>query len=115
MRHGRRVGEAIGLYRALQAGFPSSPEARLSHLSLGDLLLAGGDDRAAIVELDAYLGGPGAPLAEEALVKKARALERLERPTQEQETWRELLARFPSSGYAWRARQRLARLEGDRP
>jgi TolA-binding protein len=111
----RRVTDAIDLYRALQARFPSSPEAGLSRLSLGELLLGHGDAAGALGELDAYLGGDDAILAEEALFARARALHQLGRADEERTAWRALLIRFPSSGYAWRARQRLARLAGSAP
>ena len=109
-RRARRTDEAARGYRALQARFPASREAVLSHLSLGNLLLSQGAAAEGLVHFDAYLHSDG-ELAEEALLGKARALAALGRPGDERAVWRTLQERFPRSEYAWRARQRLRELD----
>ena len=113
-RRARNFAEAEGLYRALQAHFPRSPEATLSFLSLGDLLLSRGATAQALAQFDAYLASGDAMMAEEALVGRARTLARLGRTEEERAAWRALLSRFPQSDYRWRAQQRLDRA-GDTP
>jgi TolA-binding protein len=113
-RRARNFAEAEGLYRVLQAHFPGSPEATLSFLSLGDLLLSQGAIAQALAQFDAYLASGDAMMAEEALVGRARTLARLGRTEEERAAWRALLSRFPQSDYRWRAQQRLDRA-GDTP
>ncbi|WP_437877563.1 tetratricopeptide repeat protein [Sorangium sp. So ce513] len=112
----RRAGStqrAIELYRALQRRFAGSPEATLSLVSLGSLLLDGGSSGAALAQFDRYLGVAGArPLAVEALYGRGRALRALGRPGDEAQTWRRMLREHPSSPYAEHARRRLAELGG---
>ncbi|WP_437289561.1 tetratricopeptide repeat protein [Sorangium sp. So ce406] len=112
----RRAGStqrAIELYRALQKRFAGSPEATLSLVSLGSLLLNGGSAAAALAQFDRYLGVAGArPLAVEALYGRGRALRALGRAGDEAQTWRRLLREHPSSPYAEHARRRLAELGG---
>ncbi len=114
-RRARTFAEAEGLSRALQAHFPvRSPEATLSFLSLGDLLLSQGAIAQALAQFDAYLASGDAMMAEEALVGRARTLARLGQTEEERAAWRALLSRFPQSDYRWRAQQRLDRA-GDTP
>jgi TolA-binding protein len=107
----RRAGEAeraIAFYRYLQTRFPRSPEAVVSLVSLGQLLVERQAPAEALRAFDTYLGGHAAgPLAEEALDGKARALAALGRTEEERAVLRTLLARHPASAYAPRARQRL--------
>ena len=105
----------------MQAHFPGSPEATLSFLSLGDLLLSQGAIALsqgalaqALAQFDAYLASGDTMMAEEALVGRARTLARLGRTEEERAAWRALLSRFPQSDYRWRAQQRLDRA-GDAP
>lgn len=105
-----RVDEALRLYRRLQATFPGSAEAGLSHLSVGELCMSQRRWDEALSQFDAYLRSDDAVLGEEALVGRARALERLGRTRAEREAWEALLARYPQSDYGWRAQQRLADL-----
>jgi hypothetical protein len=102
--------ESIALYRQLQRLYPRSPEAKVSHLSLANLLL-GDAQRAeqALPQFDAYLAGGGA-LEEEALYGRAQVLEKLARHYAERSAWRRLLNRFPDSVYASKARHRLETL-----
>lgn len=110
-RRARRLDEAARGYRALQARFPSSREAVLSHLSLGNLLLSQGAFADALAQFQSYLRSDGAELAEEALLGQARALAALGRADDERTVWRTLESRFPKSEYSWRARQRLRALD----
>jgi TolA-binding protein len=114
-RRAQRYAEAERRYRELQAAFPASAEASLSHLSLGDLRLQHGAPEEALTQFDAYLTGSDAALAEEAMVGKARALARLGQGAAERAVWQALLARFPSSDYRWRAQQRLDELARGAP
>jgi TolA-binding protein len=114
-RRAGELGEALHLYRALQAGFPGSAEATLSFLSLGDLCLSRGALADALEQFDAYLSSGDAALAEEALVGRARTLARLGRTADERETWQRLLASHPRSDYRWRAQQRLDALSAIAP
>jgi TolA-binding protein len=109
----RRDGDYPGardLYLQLQRAFPESDEARLSHVSMGTLLLAAGKAAEADQQLSQYLSSGGGALAEEAMAGRARCLELLGRADDERQVWGELLRVFPSSLYATRAKQRLAQL-----
>ncbi|AUX20880.1 uncharacterized protein SOCEGT47_013560 [Sorangium cellulosum] len=112
----RRAGSArraIALYRALQQGFAASPEATLSLVSLGSLLLDTGAPAAALAQFDRYLAAAGSrALAVEALYGRGRALRALGRSGDEAQTWRRLLREHPSSPYAEHARRRLTELGG---
>jgi len=73
-----RPRQAIATFRSLQRQFPRSPEAMVSRVSLGDLLLDAGDPAAALLAFDAYLvAQPSGQLATEASLGKARALSAL--------------------------------------
>jgi tetratricopeptide (TPR) repeat protein len=110
----RRAGEverAIGLYRRLAREFPGSPEAVLSAVPLGVLLLDRGLPAAALTEFDRYLGwSRGGSLIPEALYGRGRALARLGDRDEERRTWQRLLADFPDSSYAPHGRRRFAEL-----
>jgi TolA-binding protein len=110
----RREGQpsrARSLYRELQQRYPRAPEVEVSHVSLGRVHLELGEGRAALEQFARYLTKqPRGPLAEEALFGKATALARLQRPQAECQTWEALLAAFPNSLYADRARHRLETL-----
>ncbi|MDC0683007.1 tetratricopeptide repeat protein [Sorangium atrum] len=112
----RRAGNsqrAVELYRSLQKSFATSPEATLSLVSLGNLLLNTGAPAAALVQLDRYLGVAGSrPLAVEALYGRGRALRALGRSADEAQNWRRLLRDHPGSPYVEHARRRLAELGG---
>lgn len=110
-RRARRTDDAVRAYRALQSAFPSSKEAVLSHLSLGNLELERGAFVDALAQFDAYLSSGGAELGEEALLGKAGALAALGRADEERAAWQTLQARYPRSEYLWRARQRLEALD----
>jgi len=68
------------------------------------------DPAGALAQFDGYLAQTThTALAEEALFGRATALSQLGRAEAERETWRTLLARYPSSVYADRARVRMGR------
>lgn len=99
---------ALALYRKLQQRFPSSPEAQVSLVLAGRLLLAAGQSHLALTEFDRYLkGGAQGGLAEEALSGKAQALARLGRTAEERQVWQTLLRQFPKSVYVRTAHERL--------
>ncbi|WP_437601393.1 tetratricopeptide repeat protein [Sorangium sp. So ce590] len=112
----RRAGSsrrAIELYRSLQKRFATSPEATLSLVSLGSLLLDTGSPAAALAQFDRYLGvASSRPLAVEALYGRGRALRALGRSAEEAQSWRRLLREHPGSPYVEHARRRLAELGG---
>jgi outer membrane protein assembly factor BamD (BamD/ComL family) len=111
MRRSRDFREAIRQYQTLQRLFPESSEARVSLVSTGDLLSREGEVAGALAAFDRYLGGGDAgPLAPEALVGRARCLERLSRRVDELGAWRELLRRFPGSIYEGLALRRVDEL-----
>jgi TolA-binding protein len=108
----RRIGHldrAIALLQALQQNYPGSPEALISHVSLGKLYMTRGAAAAAAQEFSAYLSS-GGPLSEEALLGRAQALAALGRNGEERQTWELLLARYPHSVYAGQARERVRAL-----
>jgi TolA-binding protein len=113
---GRARGEgqrdrAIALYRRLQREFPGTPEAQVSSLPLGRLLLDGRASRAALAAFDGYLrDAPRGALVAEALYGRGRALELLNEHEDERRTWQRLLAEHAGSAYVPHARERLAAL-----
>jgi len=109
-RHaGDRAG-AIQSYRTLVAQFPSSPEAHQALAALGKMLLDSGDAGGALRSFDEYLRG-GGPLRQDVMADRALALQRLGRPSDEAAAWSSLIASYPASVHAERARRRLAELE----
>ncbi len=110
----RRGDEALAVrqYGTLQRRFPRAPEASLSHVALARLYLDRlGDPARALAEFDQYLaGGREGGLDEETLVGRALALQRLGRAADEKDAWQKLLAMFPNSLSAVRARARLLEL-----
>ncbi|MGH7436313.1 MAG: hypothetical protein ACRENE_11630, partial [Polyangiaceae bacterium] len=85
-------------------------EATAAHLSLGMLLLQGGQAGAALDELRWYrLGGAGA-MVPEALWGESQALHDLGRSAEERSVLEELLRGYPASAFAAAARRRLADL-----
>ncbi len=103
------VDRAVMLFNELQNKFPGSPQAHVSSLSLGKLLMLRGSPDAALRQFSSYLVAAG-PLEEEALVGRAQALAALGRASEERRTWERLLARFPGSVYAAAARKRVVGL-----
>jgi hypothetical protein len=100
---------AIDLSRQLEDRYPTSAEAKTTHLSLGMLLLQ--SDRAAEalreLKLAHDVGGATVP---DALWGEAQALRRLGRSSDERAALDELLTAYPQSAYAGAAKKRLAEL-----
>jgi TolA-binding protein len=112
LRKSGRIGAAVAAYRRLQHQHPGSSQARLSHVLLGRILLQQGSAGPAHAQFSSYLrSSPGGSLAEEALHGQATALRRSGRTAEERQVWRTLIARFPQSIYARRARERLRELD----
>ena len=110
----RRSGDmarAVKLYQQLQRQFATTPEAQLSFVSLGRLLLESGSSAAALSQFDRYLGsGSTKSLAAEALYGRGRALKALGRQGDEAKNWQRLLSSYPKSPYSGEARARLQTL-----
>ena len=111
-RREREPAAAVRGYRELLRAHPRSDEAHVARVALGRLLLDRlGDARGALREFDGYLQDPRRlPLREDALIGKALALQRLGRVRDEHSAWKALLAAYPASAYADRARTRVAAL-----
>jgi len=103
--------EACALYEDLEARFPTAEEARLSHVSLGKLLLAMDRPQEAERHFAIYLAGGGGGLAVEAAYGRAQSFERMGRSRDEREAWVGLLRDYPGSIYASAARRRIAALD----
>lgn len=110
-RNRGRFDLAMVQFRELQRRFGGSPEAVMSLVSLGKLLLARHDASAAFDQFSTYLR-VGGPLMEEAMVGRAQALSLLGRTSEEARAWQIFLTQFPRSVYAGQARQRLVALGG---
>lgn len=113
LRRAGRADAAIATYRRLQATFPETPEARLSFAFAGQLLLKLRRPDDALAQFDRHLKAGGA-VGEEALAGRATALEELQRSADAIAAWKSLLARYPGSVYAERARARLDHLNESR-
>jgi TolA-binding protein len=108
-RRDKKDDEAIRLYRELQRRYPESREAKASRVVLGQLLLDRTDPNQALGEFDKYLDGEKkGTVTEEALVGRAVALQKLGKTADERAAWKQLLAKFPNSVHAPRAKARLA-------
>jgi TolA-binding protein len=109
----RRAGELVRakhLYAQLIHQAPSSEEAHVARVSLGKLLLVQGQYAESERAFRQYLTAGGGPLSEEALFNRAECLGKLKRARDETSAWRALLAAFPDSLYASRAKERLSML-----
>ncbi len=107
----RRRGDhraAADLYAELLRAHPTSAEATAARAMLGRMYLDDGDAGRALSAFDGYLATGAGSLREEAMVGRARALERLGRSAEEHAAWGALLERFPQTIHAERARGRLA-------
>jgi len=109
LRREGKAGPAIATYRRLQVTFPGTSEARLSFAFAGQLLLAQRRPDEALAQFDHHLKA-GGEVGEEALAGRATALEQLRRTADAIAAWKSLLARYPGSVYAGRARARLDEL-----
>lgn len=107
------LGEAVGLYHQLERAFPASPEARLSHLMVGQIYLGQGRSALALDQFQRSLRAePQGALVPEALYGKAEALRRLGRVAEECAAWEALIERSPKGPYADAARRRLLECHG---
>jgi TolA-binding protein len=113
LRRERLADAAIAAYRRLQQAYPDTAEARLSFALAGQLLLKQGRPGDALAQFDRHLKA-GGEVGEEALAGRATALEELHRSADAMAAWKNLLARYPGSVYAERARARLERLTESR-
>lgn len=108
-RREKKDDEAIRLYRELQRRYPDSREAKASRVVLGQLLLDRTEPNQALGEFDKYLdGGAKGTVTEEALVGRAIALQKLGKTREERAAWQELLAKFPNTVHAARAKERIS-------
>ncbi len=112
-RRNGRIRSATRLYRQLLRRFPSAPEGAVARVSLGRLLLdQSHQPRQALRAFDGYLSRHrGGALEKEALIGRATALRRIGRTQDELRTWSTLVARYPSTLYAKRARSRMAEIQ----
>ncbi|MCA2981703.1 MAG: zf-HC2 domain-containing protein [Myxococcaceae bacterium] len=108
-RTGGNREEAERLYRELAARFPASEQAVVAHAVLGRLLLDLGRPAEGLRELEATLDGGPSALREDALAHRALALDAMNDP-RAGAAWGQLLAEFPESIHARRARERLEAL-----
>jgi TolA-binding protein len=109
----RRAGDraaAVASYRTLLRSYPDTAEGRQALVALGKMLLDSGDAAGALRCFDEYLR-VGGPLREDVMADRAVALQRLGRPADETAAWSALLAAYPASVHADRARRRVAELE----
>lgn len=108
----RRAGQharAAEAYRGLIARYPGSAEAPASLVALGRMLLDDGDAPGALRCFDDYLRRGGG-LGEDVMLGRALALQHLGRSDDESAAWSALLASYPGSVHAMRARRRLLEL-----
>jgi TolA-binding protein len=109
----RRRGDHEGAattYRQLLDRYAGSPEAHESRMVVGRMLLDDGDASGALRSFEAYRSGGGGALDEEAVLGEALSLEKLGRVEEERRVWTALVAAYPDSVHADRARARLAEL-----
>jgi TolA-binding protein len=112
LRHQGAYESAAVAYQRLIEGSPGSREGLAALVVLAQLELdRRGAPSAALPLFERYLKAqPHGPLAEEARVGRAVALERLDRPAQERAAWLELLQEHPRSVHDDQAKNRLLRL-----
>jgi tetratricopeptide (TPR) repeat protein len=109
----RRLGDharAAHYYRALLEDYPSSSEGHEALAVLGRMLLDDSDAEGALRCFEQYLRLGGA-LREDVMLGRALCLRRLGRVGDETRAWEDLVAQYPSSVHAERARRRLLDLE----
>jgi len=105
-------GHVLDLDGELEHRYPTSREAQVSRQIVGRLLLDRGDPTGALARFDSYLAAGAGDLAEEAMVGRATALDRLGRSDEAIRAWSAVAAAFPDSPYAARARARLESSNG---
>jgi TolA-binding protein len=95
----------------LQREYPGTPEALVSAVPLGRILLDAGAPAQAQEAFESYLrDAPVGPLVAEALYGKGRACQNLGDGFEELRTWQRLVAEHADSAYVAHARRRLAAL-----
>lgn len=105
-------GHVLDLDGQLETRYPTSREAQVSRAIVGRLLLDRGDPAGALARFDSYLAAGAGELGEEAMVGRATALDRLGRTDEATRGWAAMVAAFPGSPYAARARARLETANG---
>ena len=105
-------GRVLDLDGELEHRYPTSREAQVSRQIIGRLLLDRGNPTGALARFDSYLAAGAGDLAEEAMVGRATALDRLGRADEANRAWSAVAAAFPDSPYAARARARLESSNG---
>lgn len=91
--------KALAVYEKLRRVHPSSSEAHVANVSIGEIQLQRGKASAALAAFDRYLAGGGGSLREEALWGRVRALHRLGRMQARDEAAERLRKTFPKSVY----------------
>lgn len=108
LRANGRLRRSAATFRQLVKQFPSSSEARVSLVSLGELdLTALGQPQLALRSFDSYLEQPGA-LAREARFGRIRALRALSRQAEADAAVADFLRLYPNSVQSERLRARGA-------
>jgi hypothetical protein len=105
-RHGD-YGRVFDVDRDLERHYPTSREAQVLRAVVGRVLLDRGDPAGGLAKFDSYLAAGGGDLAEEAMVGRATALDRLGRNDEASLAWSALVASFPDTPYAAHAKARL--------
>lgn len=111
----RRSGDLAAAeqqYTKLTQEFPQSREAQTARAILAQLAVDRGELSQAVGHYNAYLTEKSAeaPLSEEALIGRARALSRLGAEADERAAWQRLLSAYPDSSARAEAVKRLATL-----
>jgi hypothetical protein len=103
------VDDAVRLYLELKPACAGTSEEVSSRVLVGRIYLDRlGDPSRALSSFESYLGATSAgSLREDAMIGRALALGKLGRPNDEAGAWRALLAAYPDSLYADKARSRL--------
>jgi TolA-binding protein len=108
--------KAIELYAALEHQYPTTPEARQSHVAIAMLYLRSGSSAAALDHFRTYLSAnPDGALASDALWGQAEALSKLGRTDEARHTCEILLKRYPDSAYAEAARTKIGASQQQKP
>jgi hypothetical protein len=110
----RRQGaaeDAVRLYKNLEAACPGTGEEVAARVLLGRVYLDRlGDAVHALASFESYLAATSSgALREDAMIGRALALGRLNRSAEEANAWQALLASYPDSLYAEKARSRMNR------
>ena len=110
---GGRYGLAREGFRDFLQAFPTSPDAALAQMYLGDAWRGEGDNEQAIIEYDFLLQKyPGSDRTADALYKKGLSLGELGQTAQARDVFEQIIADFPNSANAVRAQEELENLDG---